>query len=607
MKKKFVAVLLGASLVLGTVPPYTAVLADDDTESSFFNDFEEYDTQKEFVTVYEHQESFAREVHFEKAFSGSADTTRYRLRDGYDHPFYDADILTPLSGDKYPRPSGTFNKVSGSYKYRYIDKSKFTYGGLPGYIGINSNCSYPVFYGAGGVATEDETKDLTVVNSGGNNELILSPGMAIERNTNRSVYSMFGKENVELLGRVNEIKFKVRIEDDSYADGFRMSVVKNTGLAMIKSWQNYDYMTNSNQFYYNAGAAWYDGVTFMNGKVYLGSIGEKLSLVDTGAAVCDYEVGKDYDVRYYLNLEDRTNPRHMVCIYDADGNEIATKSEKLTLTAKTTTTLNNYDFYEGKVGDNRRSPAGNAYFSSFDEGSVYGVMLTEATSVDSNGNLGARAAVDDFGLNAYEPAKFDVETESDYYLKNPIPFIGAQSAQITMNYDILNADALSSVSVTASNGDSVPCTVSLRGGNTIYLEFADGLAAASNYYVHIPKELSSVFGNLDSDRVFTVRTRDNLSVDLCELEKNAGGNFSLRATVSNNSQSSQKFVVAAVVKKDGVIIDRQIHYCAANLEPAASKVVIVSGMTVPDGAAVESFYIDGFGSLHAFAAMNSNR
>ena len=480
--------------------------------------------------------------------------------------------------------------------FKYIDNNKFSNGGLDGYVGFNSQRYYPVFYGADNRNGIEYADDLTVVKSDdGNNRLVLAPFEM--RNATYSNFSFFGKENVELAGRVSKLSLNVNIEDDTNADAFRISIVKNSALTNMAFIGLYDYMNYNTQFIVNKGMAWYDCVTFLNGKIYLGDVGANISELNDDNVVCDYEVGKNYDLEYCINLTDVNNPRQLLTVYDENGNVMGELSNRIILTDTTTTTLNSDTFHNGAVGSTDRGPTKNTFFRNFDASAAYSIMLTNATAISSKQGQITRASVDNFGLDAAVLPDVDISTQADEYISNPIPFRDPCTVSLEFNYDILNPEITGDITVLDSQGETVDCGKSIDG-KVLNIDFKRNLAPSTNYYVHIPQSLESVAGNLGTERVITVRTKDVLDIKAA-LSHISGDTYNVTANISIGSDSSMNLIVVAVVKKDGAVCADKLYYTAASVASGANADVTVKDIAVPSGAQVETYYFDSFDGLNA--------
>lgn len=591
-KSKILCSILSAALI-STALPIDSVLANEDTVSSFYNDFEQYSGEKEFTAAYE-SDSSSRHIYFMKDYTGNAAVTNNALVAGNENPYKES--ASKQEADGTFRPAGYFNSIEGSYKFKFIDNTKFVHGGLDGYVGVNSQRYYPVFYGASdrnGIAYAD---DLTVVKSDdGNNRLVLAPFEI--QNTTYSNFSIFGKENVELAGRISKLSLNVNIEDDTNAEAFRISIVKNSALSNQSFVNSYEWMNYNTQFFMNKGMAWYDCVTFLNGKIYLGDVGTNISELNDDNVVCDYEVGKNYDLEYCINLTDLNNPRQMLTVYDENGNIMGELSNRIILTDTTTTTLNSDTFHNGAVGSADRGPTKNTFFRKFDESSTYSFMLTHATAISSKQGQITRASVDNFGLDAAVLSDVDISTQADEYISNPIPFRDPCTVSLEFNYDIINPEITGDITVLDSQGETVDCGKSIDG-KVLNIDFKGNLAPSTNYYVHIPQSLESVAGNLGTERVITVRTKDVLDIKAA-LSHISGDTYNVTANISNGSDSSMNLIVVAVVKKDGAVCADKLYYTAASVASGANADVTVKDIAVPSGAQVETFYLDSFDGLNA--------
>ena len=146
MKNRVLSLALALALAAAVPVGSYVASADGENVSEFFNDFEEYETEIEWITTYSSENSKAL-VHFAKEFTGNAGLTNYAFKADCTTPFKDDRVGTPLSGDLYPRPKSYTHEQSETYFYKNIDSGKYVPGGLPGYIGFNSFCGLPMWYG----------------------------------------------------------------------------------------------------------------------------------------------------------------------------------------------------------------------------------------------------------------------------------------------------------------------------------------------------------------------------------------------------------------------------------------------------------------------------
>mgnify|MGYP004513710785 CR=1 FL=1 len=590
MKNRVLSLALALALAAAVPVGSYVASADGENVSEFFNDFEEYETEIEWLPTYSSSDSNAL-VYFAKEFTGNAGITNYAFKADCTSPFKDDRVETPKAGDQYPRPKSYTHEQASTYFYKNIDRGKYVPGGLPGYIGFNSFNGFPLWYGTSYRWSKEQNRDLVVMNNGGNNELVLNP-MKFMARPEQSI-SVFGKENVQIVGRKTLTNLNVRIDNETNASGFRLHILKNPCFEEYTGYLDYDWMNYCNQFYNRQNMEWLDVVTFLNGKVYIGwDIGTVNALSDD-AYVCDYEVGRNYKVEYYLNLEELSDPRHMVCIYDEDGSLVGRKSQKIVINAKSNTNLNNPDFW-GSTMTKSKMPT-NVSFSKFDDESSYGVFVSYSTNIANVTMNDSVAAIDNFGLQTSPIDSLQIVTDEDYYVKNPIAFLGEQSGEITFNVDVIG-DIKDYITVKDSSGNTMDCTVESDDNSTVRFTFPEGsLAASSNYYVNISKDAPSAFGSLPADKVLTVRTKDVINVDSCKLLGST-----LETAVSNNSEDECRMLVVAAVRKDGKLSGNSLYYRTVYLKPGSTAKCTVEAMDVPAGAEVEVFYLDSFGKLRAF-------
>lgn len=592
MKNRVLSLALALALAAAVPVGSYVASADGEKVSEFFNDFEEYETEIEWITTYS-SDSSKSPVYFAKEFTGNAGLTNYAFKSDCTTPFKDDRVADPLNGDLYPRPKSYSHENAETYYYKNIDRNKYVPGGLPGYIGFNSLCGLPMWYGTSYKYSKELNRDLTVENNGGDNELILNPTKLVARAWQG--FSVFGKENADIIGKKSLTKLNVRIDNEDNAGGFRLHILKNPCFTEREAvrWLDYDWMLYCNQFYYGKNIEWLDVVTFLDGKVYLGwDIGTADNLSED-AYVCDYEVGRNYKVEYYLNLEDLNDPRHMVCIYDEDGSLVGRKSQKLVITSQSNTNINNPNFC-GDASVKSRMPT-NVTFKKFDDESTYGMFVSYATDLENNTKTDAVAAIDNFGMETSPIDGLALATDENHYTKNPIAFLGEQSAEIAFNVDFIG-DVKDYITVKDSAGNAMECKIESDDNSTVRFIFPAGsLSPSSNYYVNISKDMQSAFGALPADKVLTVRTKDVINVDSCKLSGST-----LETAVSNNSEDECRMLVVAAVRKDGKLSGNSLYYRTVYLKPGSTAKCTVEAMDVPAGAEVEVFYLDGFGKLRAF-------
>lgn len=631
--KKLIAYAM-AGLMAASMAPQ--VMADDeDFCASFTEDFESYETAREYVRVYGNPTGTSV-VNYARYNTGMASSTYYALKEGATSPLKANSIATPLPGDLYERPIGYIGAANGNYVYAYIDMSKFEYGGLPGYYGWTSNNEYPIEFG-NRFSREEETFDMCVVDDEGDNVLQLSPPGQDGNYATTGLFSWFGKSGIRLANRTNLIKYDVKIVNDEQADGFRMTVLKNDQLGSIKSWQNYEWMTGNVQFTREVGGGMYDAVMFRDGKIYLGPDFGTHTNLNKDAYVCDYQTGVNYTVEYYLNLNDLKNPSHMVYIYDESGVLVGKKSLPINLRGDATTTtkdadgtayatykdaslipdeykgtmttINNPYFYPDLIKRDAGMYIGkynNAFqnvpctftaMDSFIADDTYGIAFSNTTKMGmpKYTRTSQITYVDDISLNEEKLAPLAITTDPDAYTADPIAFVGEQKVDVEFNYDLIS-DVEDCVSVVDDNGEAVEHSTKLVDGDTVEITFADGtLGAASNYYVSFDADTNSVAGTLGAEKRIRVRTSDNL-----KFESVSHSGTTLNATVKNQSSEDWSIVTAAIVKKNGKPVMNTIFYKAATLTAGDKKTFTFENISCGADEEIEVFCLDGLNTIRAY-------
>lgn len=349
----------------------------------FYQDFESYTTEKVTKSAYIKEDTTdSRTVEF------TTNGTNGEYTGNAAFNLYTMDYTKNMLKDEYPadenglqRPGGWYATGSG-VNYTYINQDAAIKGGLKGYTGFSSH--YLVRDNRSGC----DIDDLTVVDDGGNKVLALAPSKF-----NTSAYrrvSFFGKQNVDIVNKVNVIKSKVKIVDDTTGDGFRINITRDNDFSKLKN-EDWFATTPALQLLRNTNSVgngpWYDAVTMKNGKVYLGD-------VSADNEVCEYTNGSWYELEYYLDLTDLANPKNILIVYDANGNMIASKIKDITLTAETTTAINSDE--TAKAG----GALTTSYFDSFTANGKYSLMFTNTSG--NNTNDTSKVYLDEISLGGVE-------------------------------------------------------------------------------------------------------------------------------------------------------------------------------------------------------------
>lgn len=602
MKRKKISLLLAGALLCAGMP---GAYAERVTGTSFSNDFESYDTDYEWLTVYNDSKAGDTAKSYVMYYAtGCGSMSAKFLKPGETTPYTEGMYTTDADGITRPK-EGSITTGNGNYFYKNMnpeitgaDTDKFVGGGLgDGYYGLSHKWGYPRI--AGGSWEEanitDNGYDLCVVKDGENKVFRMSPATP-GGHGNFSEYCMFGKADQQFAGKVNLVKADVKIAEESKADAFRLCITKDDTFITQKSQQNYGWMNYGTQFWKKSGASMYDAVMFKAGKVYLGPEFGKSDNMDMNTYICDYEVGKTYTIEYYLNLEDLNNPRHMVRIYDGTK-LIGEKSAKIVLTENTTTTMNNSSFYtELKEDLPGNRPTGEVTFAKFTDSESYGVCMLETTAFNTAWMRGGAVVfIDNFSVGTAEMDQFVMNTAEDKYYKAPIGFSGEQSVEYVFNYGFIDNPA-EVITITDAEGKPVNCTMTVDN-NKVTITFADGaLKAASNYYVSV-QNANSAYGKLDSDKNMIIRTKDTVEV------ADGGTTFAgdtLTTNITNNSGSPWNVIVAVSVKKADLPVGGKVYFRPATVSANGTATVSLSGITKNEGDTIEVFYLDGFTSLRAF-------
>ena len=438
--KKVVALLMAASVMsIGSV----SFAAD------FSETFESYSpvTPADFVPYYRYVNrgdgTNTSQIGILNNTTGNASITRFMIKDSSksifdstyeakseDGIWYAKDTSTTNTGLKYNR--------AGGYKYNYINNTKTQnaetgewegantlYGGLNnGLFAFNYTSSDPAYtgegdYGMGAFTLSNPYYDQLVVERDGDKELVLHPWYPNWNSVSDLPWaSLFGNEDIDIVGRKTTIKAKVYIDSEttskdgdgsSYGAGnrnsaFRISLLnyKSNGTYRASYLSgiyggNREYMDNLIQFRPSAG--WFDTVTFMGGKVYLGNVGSTWSALNNANVVCTYNTKTEYAIEYTINATDIANPTHSVVIKDAEGTVLARKSAPITSDdLKTTLGDNTFDsIYKDSCSP--MTKGGNQTFE-FSDSARYGVMFSNDV-INTKRQQGSKLYLDDIAVEAF--------------------------------------------------------------------------------------------------------------------------------------------------------------------------------------------------------------
>ena len=438
--KKVVALLMAASVMsIGSV----SFAAD------FSENFEGYSavTSSDFVPYYRYVNqgdgNNKLQIGILNNTTGNASITRFMIKDSSKSIFDSTYEAKSEDGIWYAKDTSTTNtglrydKV-GDYKYNYINNTKTQkaetgewegantlYGGLNnGLFAFNYTSSDPAYtgeeaYGMGAFTLSNPYYDQLVVERDGDKELVLHPWYPNWNSvSDLPRASLFGNEDIDIVGRKTTIKAKVYIDSEttskdgdgsSYGAGnrnsaFRISLLNykddNTYRAKYLSGiygGNRENMNHLIQFRPSAG--WFDTVTFMGGNVYLGNVGSTWSALNNANVVCTYNTKTEYAIEYTINATDIANPTHSVVIKDAEGTVLATKSAPITpADLKTTLGDNTFDsIYKDSCSP--MTKGGNQTFE-FSDGARYGVMFSNDV-INTKRQQGSKLYLDDIAVEAF--------------------------------------------------------------------------------------------------------------------------------------------------------------------------------------------------------------
>ena len=441
--KKVVALLMAASVMsIGSV----SFAAD------FSETFESYSpvTPADFVPYYRYVNrgdgTNTSQIGILNNTTGNASITRFMIKDSSKSIFDSTYEAKSEDGIWYAKDTSTtntglkYNKIDGwpNYTFTYIDNTKTLnaetgewegantlYGGLNnGLFAFNYTSSDPAYtgeaaYGMGAFTLSNPYYDQLVVERDGDKELVLHPWYPNwDSVSNLPWASLFGNEDIDIVGRKTTIKAKVYIDSEttskdgdgsSYRAGNRNSAFR-ISLLNYKSNGTYrasylsgiygdgrEYMNHLIQFRPPAG--WFDTVTFMGGKVYLGNVGSTWSALNNANVVCTYNTKTEYAIEYTINATDIANPTHSVVIKDAEGTVLARKSAPITSDdLKTTLGDNTFDSVY-KADYSPMTKNGEQTFE-FSDSARYGVMFSNDV-INTKRQQGSKLYLDDIAVEAF--------------------------------------------------------------------------------------------------------------------------------------------------------------------------------------------------------------
>ena len=440
--KKVVALLMAASVMsIGSV----SFAAD------FSENFEGYSavTSSDFVPYYRFVNrgdgTSTSKIGILGNTTGNASITRFMIKDSSKSIFDSKYEAKSEDGIWYAKDTSTtntslkYNKTDGwpNYTFTYIDNTKTQnaetgewegantlYGGLNnGLFAFNYTSSDPAYtgepaYGMGAFTLSNPYYDQLVVERDGDKELVLHPWYPNWNSVSDLPWaSLFGNEDIDIVGRKTTIKAKVYIDSETtskdgdgslYGEGnrnsaFRISLLNYKSNGTYRAsylsgiYDGREYMNNLIQFRPPAG--WFDTVTFMGGKVYLGNVGSTWSALNNANVVCTYNTKTEYAIEYTINATDIANPTHSVVIKDAEGTVLARKSAPITSDdLKTTLGDNTFDSVY-KAGYSPMTKNGEQTFE-FSDSAHYGVMFSNDV-INTKRQQGSKLYLDDIAVEAF--------------------------------------------------------------------------------------------------------------------------------------------------------------------------------------------------------------
>ena len=540
MKKRVTSILLLACLLAGSTG-YTAIAEEGEKATSFSNDFEGYidgDGAARYGEFYfysqenEEKNSIAAQNNIPKRYINNGAT--YKGNASYSTLIpegelyinqYDKDgnLQKPVYGGNMT-DRGLFlsntdpNTYSSDALILYEDEMSTPYaGGLEGYAGIAGRFQYHAERSKTGGAHIDDMQVVNDPTDSSNDVLCMCP---------EDKASLFGKNNVDLTG-LSEINARIYINkyDGGTYSSTALTLLKNTFFEDFK--QRLTLHFNKQVSAWNEGVApyspsreGYDVLIMNGGKIYLGYI-------DDAHYVCDYSEKIWYNVKYYLNLQNPSEPKHAVIIEDDAGNVLGSKALDLAIDG------NKYPI----VSSNINKFTGFANVAD----DTMGIFVTRHNQY---GYSNQQIYLDDFSFSKLN--SLEINTGENEYINNPLDIVNGE-VNLEFNYPLQNNSANDeTVLITSQSGEKIDADFQVNKNN-LKIKFGT-LEEAQHYRIcFTEKFLSALNIGFDGLKTLDFETKQPLSV----TEASMNGK-DLSCKIKNNSNKDYKGMIIASVYKDGI-------------------------------------------------------